>query len=160
KDGVRDSGAPEGAGRHPLELRGIRRRETEPARRLLQPLEVPVEPERPAAVDADGLEGRAAAEESLVVRVHDRSVWIDHAAAGHGEREQRHRIAASVRGAPIAATSGRSLTHDSSISSSGSESQTIPPPTQTWMRPSTTAKVRIVSASSKSPFGWIVPSAP
>ena len=92
---------------------------------------MPVEPERPTAVDADRLEGRAAAQESLVVGVDDGSVWIDDAAAGHGEREQRHRIAASVSGAPIAASSGRSLTHDSSISSSGSESQTIPPPTQT-----------------------------
>ena len=45
------------------------------------------------------------------------------------------------------------MTHDSSISASGSESQTIPPPTQRWTRPSATASVRIVSASSKSPFG-------
>ena len=44
------------------------------------------------------------------------------------------------------------MTHDSSISASGSESQTIPPPTQRWIRPSATANVRIVSASSKSPF--------
>ena len=61
---------------------------------------------------------------------------------------------------PTAASSGRALTQDSSISSSGSESQTIPPPTHRWMRPAASAKVRIVSARSKSPFGWIVPSAP
>ena len=54
---------------------------------------------------------------------------------------------------PTEASSGRAFTHDSSISASGSESQTIPPPTQRWMRPSAIAKVRIVSARSKSPFG-------
>ena len=36
----------------------------------------------------------------------------------------------------------------------------MPPPTQRWMRPSATAKVRIVSARSRSPFGQIVPYAP
>ena len=36
----------------------------------------------------------------------------------------------------------------------------MPPPTQRWIRPSTTANVRIVSASSRSPFGQTVPSAP
>ena len=59
-----------------------------------------------------------------------------------------------------AARSGRAFTHDSSISASGSESQTIPPPTQRWTRPAATANVRIVSASSKSPFGRSTPSAP
>ena len=36
----------------------------------------------------------------------------------------------------------------------------MPPPTQRWMRPSAMAKVRIVSARSRSPFGQTVPSAP
>ena len=58
------------------------------------------------------------------------------------------------------ARSGRAFTHDSSISASGSESQTMPPPTQRWIRPSATANVRIVSARSRSPFGQIRPSAP
>ena len=62
--------------------------------------------------------------------------------------------------APIAASSGRAFTQDSSISSAGSESHTMPPPTQRWIRPSATAKVRMVSARSKSPFGQIVPRAP
>ena len=47
---------------------------------------------------------------------------------------------------------GRAFVHDSSISASGSESQTTPPPTQRWIRPSATAKVRIVSARSRSPL--------
>ena len=38
-------------------------------------------------------------------------------------------------GAPIAASSGAAFVHDSSISASGSESQTMPPPTQRWIRP-------------------------
>ncbi len=33
----------------------------------------------------------------------------------------------------------------------------MPPPTQRWSSPSATAKVRIVSARSRSPFGWIRP---
>ena len=40
----------------------------------------------------------------------------------HGDRARRR-----------AASSGRALTHDSSISASGSESQTMPPPTQRWI---------------------------
>ena len=36
----------------------------------------------------------------------------------------------------------------------------MPPPTQRWMRPSATANVRIVSASSRSPLPRTVPSAP
>ena len=61
---------------------------------------------------------------------------------------------------PRRCRSGLAFTHDSSISAAGSESHTIPPPTQRWIRPSATAKVRIVSASSKSPFGQMRPSAP
>ena len=36
----------------------------------------------------------------------------------------------------------------------------MPPPTQRWICPAATANVRMVSASSRSPFGWIRPSAP
>src|SRR5205823_924319 len=97
-------------------------------------------------------------QEALVVGVYDRLVGVDHAAAGDRDREQRHRAATGWGiGAPIAASSGAAFVHDASISASGSESQTIPPPTHRWMRPSATAKVRIVSASSRSPFGQIVP---
>ena len=63
-------------------------------------------------------------------------------------------------GAPIASRSGAALTSDSATSSDGSESQTTPPPTQRWMRPSAIANVRIVSASSRSPLPWTRPSAP
>ncbi len=41
--------------------------------------------------------------------------------------------------------------------SRGSESQTMPPPTHRWIRPAATAKVRIVSARSRSPFERIRP---
>ena len=47
---------------------------------------------------------------------------IDQPDALDGDGRQRH--------ACTAASSGRAFTHDSSISASGSESQTIPPPTQ------------------------------
>ena len=36
----------------------------------------------------------------------------------------------------------------------------MPPPTHRWIRPSATAKVRIVRASSRSPFGHTLPRAP
>ena len=83
------------------------------------------EPERRAAVDAEGLERRTAAQERLVVGAEDRLVRVDEAAAADGEREQAHALAAASSGAPIAASSGRAFVHDSSISASGSESQTI-----------------------------------
>ena len=113
-----------------------------------KPVEVAVEQERPAVVDPERLERRAAAQERFVVRAEDGRAGIDQPATGDGDREQRH---AGTR-PPTARRSGRALTQDSSISASGSESQTMPPPTQRWMRPSATAKVLIVSARSKSPF--------
>ena len=90
--------------------------------------------ERPAAVDADRLERGPAAQQRLVVGAEHRLGGIDDAAAADRDREQvdavRHRRASASTGAPIAASSGRAFVHDSSISASGSESQTIPPPTQ------------------------------
>jgi hypothetical protein len=117
-----------------------------------EPLEVLREPEHASAVDPHGLEGAAAAHERLVVDVHDGLARVDEPSPGDRDSEN-HTVTGSASGAPIAASNGRALTHDSSTSSSGSESQTMPPPTQRWMRPSTTANVRMVNARSKSPFG-------
>ena len=120
-----------------------------------------LEPERASAVHPQRLEHGAAAQEALVVGVNRRPVDRERPApSAWTATSVIARTTASGNGAPIAASSGRALTHDSSISSTGSESQTIPPPTQRWMRPSATANVRIVSARSRSPFGWIRPSAP
>ena len=107
------------------------------------------EQERPAAVDADRLERGAAAKQRVVVGAEDRLARIDEPAAGDRDGEQRRHAGTRP---PTAASSGRALTHDSSISASGSESQTMPPPTQRWIHPSAIANVRIVRASSKSPF--------
>ena len=60
----------------------------------------------------------------------------------------------------MAASSGAAFVHDSSTSAAGSESHTTPPPTQRWIEPSAIANVRIVSASSKSPFPWTVRARP
>ena len=49
-----------------------------------------VEPERTAAVHAQRLEGRTAAEQRLVVGVEDGRVAVDEAAPRHGEGEQGH----------------------------------------------------------------------
>src|SRR5688572_21120234 len=117
------------------------------------------EAERRAVIDADRLERAAAAHQRLVVGEEHGLGRIDDAAAAHSHREETQRATAST-GAPIAASSGRAFVHDSSISASGSESQTIPPPTQRWIRPSATANVRIVSASSRSPLPRTTPSAP
>ena len=67
---------------------------------------------------------------------------IDEPAARDRDGEEVH----------TAASSGRALTHDSSISAAGSESHTMPPPTHRWMAPSAIANVRMVSARSRSPF--------
>ena len=87
------------------------------------------EAEPRAGVDADRLEGAAAAQQRLVVGAEHRFRRIDDAATADRDCQNAHRIAASS-GAPIAASSGPAFVHDSSISASGSESQTIPPPTQ------------------------------
>jgi len=108
--------------------------------------------ERRAVVHAQGLEDRASAQHPFVVDTEHRLVDRHDAATELGERDERHETGAAS-GAPIAASSGRALTHDSSTSSEGSESQTMPPPTQRWIAPSTTANVRIVRARSTSPFG-------
>src|SRR5439155_13092747 len=97
----------------------------------------------PAGVDAGRLEDGAPAQEGVVVRGEDRLSRVDDPAPGDGDGAHFHH--ASAR-------SGRAFTHDSSISASASEPQTIPPPTQRWIAPSTTAKVRIVRARPRSPF--------
>src|SRR5829696_6707053 len=112
-----------------------------------------VQLERAAVVDARRLEGRPAPNQALVVGMEDGLLRSDNAAASDRDGEQRHASAGSGTGAPIAARRGRAFTQDSSISASVSESQTMPPPTQRWMRPSATANVLIVSVRSKSPFG-------
>ena len=101
---------------------------------------------RPRA-DSHRLERGRAAQQRLVVGEEDRLGGIDEPPARDRGGEQLH----TGTRPPTAPRSGRAFTHDSSISASGSESQTMPPPTQRWMRPSATASVRIVSASSKSP---------
>ena len=87
------------------------------------------EPERRTVVDADRLEHGLSAKHGEVVRMQHGLVDRHDAGAETREREQRHAIAAGS-GAPIAASSGRAFTHDSSTSSRGSESQTMPPPAQ------------------------------
>ncbi len=131
-------------------LHAVRRRQRQCLCGEAEAREVVGEQERPAAVHANRLERRAAAEERVVVGVEDRLGRIDEPTTGDRDGEQRHRHAGTRP--PTAASSGRALTHDSSISASGSESQTIPPPTHRWIHPSAIANVRIVSASSKSPF--------
>src|SRR4029079_9811546 len=118
--------------------------------REAETVDVPVEQERQPAVGAHGLERNAAAQERLVVCPEDGLARVDEPAPRDRDRVQRH----------TAARSGRAFTHDSSISASGSESQTMPPPTQRWIVPSATANVRMVRAKSKSPFACTVPSAP
>ena len=91
--------------------------------------------ERSPLVDAHGLEGRTSAQERAVVRMDDRRRRVDDTAAARGDGEQAHAATpvlglASLWPAPIAASSGRALTHDSSTSWAGSESATMPPPTQ------------------------------
>src|SRR5471032_2977442 len=105
---------------------------------------------RAAPSDPDGLESGGAAKERLVVAKEHRLAGIDKPAPCDAGRQQGHR---STPALPIEASNGRALTHDSSISASGSESQTIPPPTQRWICPSAIANVRIVRARSRSPFG-------
>src|SRR5262245_38136710 len=102
-----------------------------------------VESESAAAVHARRLEHGPPSQERFVIGREDRRVRIDQAASRNGYGLHLHQARAS---------SGRAFTQDSSISASGSESQTMPPPTQRWISPSTTAKVRIVSARSRSPF--------
>ena len=135
-----------------LQAPPLHRRQPDARRGRGQPVEVLLEPERAAAVHAQRLEGRTAAEEPLVVGADDRLGRIDEPAARDGEREDAHVRAASGSREPIASSSGRALTHDSSTSVAGSESQTMPPPTQRWIAPSAIANVLIVSARSKSPL--------
>ncbi len=124
-------------------LRRVGRRQPDALGRGGEACEVPVEQERPAAVHADRLEDRAPAQQRLVVGGEHRLARVDQTRAGDCDGANVHQASAS---------SGRAFTHDSSISSSASESQTMPPPTQRWIAPSTIANVRIVSARSRSPF--------
>ena len=131
-------------------------------RRGLEPVEVRVEPERATRVDAQRLERGAAAEQRLVVGADDGLVRVDEPAAGHGERE---RLTATLAGRRAAARRSRRA--------AGAPSSTTrrPRPRDRSPRrrrrrprggcgPSATANVRIVSASSRSPFPWTRPSAP
>ena len=70
------------------------------------------------------------------------------------------RRATRPSGAPMASRSGAAFVSDSCTSPRGSESHTMPPPTQRCTHPPATANVRIVSASSRSPFPYTRPSAP
>src|SRR5262245_49808188 len=157
---VRHAGAVESRAGELAEPFGVDLREAEPFRRGGESRDVIVEPERPATVDAQGLEGGTASEKRVVVRPQHRLVRGHESAPPDGQREQGHRQAGSGSGAPTASASGRALTQDSSISASGRESQTTPPPAQRWTRPAAAAKVRIVRARSRSPFGRTTPSAP
>ena len=150
--------APRASPDDPLEALRVHRREAQALSRAGEPLEVLFEPERPTAVDADRLERGPPAQEALRRRRG--------APARSGRRARARRPPGRGRSCsdrhrrlelPTAARRGRALTQDSSISARGSESQTMPPPTQRWISPSATANVRIVSASSRSPFGWIRP---
>ncbi len=107
-------------------LDAVWRVERERLCRVAEARQVLGEQERLAAVDAQRLERSAATQQRLVVRQEHRRARIDEPAAGDSCEEQRH----AGTGAPTAARSGRAFVHDSSISASGSESQTIPPPTQ------------------------------
>jgi hypothetical protein len=58
--------------------------------RAREPVQVLVEAERDAAIDAHGLERRAAPQQRLVVCVEHRLVRIHESAASHRHRQQRH----------------------------------------------------------------------
>src|SRR5260370_35886049 len=109
-----------------------------------------VEEKRPAVIHAQCLERGASPEQRFVVGTEHRLAHVDEAATRHGDREDVHALAASR---------GRAFTHDSSTSASGSESHTIPPPTQRWSAPSTAAKGRPVGARTGTPIGDTGPSA-
>src|SRR5438876_386263 len=83
----------------------------EPRRGCVQTRDVRVEPEREPAVDPRGLERAPAAQEPLVVGVHDGLGGIDRAAAGDGDREERQRSAGSGTREPTAASSGAAFVH-------------------------------------------------
>ena len=81
------------------------------------------------SVDPKRLEGGATAEQRLVVGTDDRVTGIHEAAAGY-RSEQAHRVPVDTSTLGPIASRGRAFVHDSSISASGSESHTMPPPTQ------------------------------
>ena len=80
--------------------------------------------------------------------VRDRRLPDRGRAGDHEHLDQR-----GGRLAPSSASNGRALTSDSSTSAAGSESQTMPPPAHRWISPAAIANVRMVSPSSRSPFG-------
>src|SRR5262249_11701095 len=122
-----------------------------------EPLDVAAEQHGLPAAHANGLEGGRTAEKRLVV-------WVEHRGRGVDEADARDRRGEEGRHAgtrlPTAARSGLAFTQDSSTPPPGSESKTIPPPTERWTRPAATASVLIVRARSKSPSGCTTPSAP
>ena len=150
---IGDTGLVQGGGGEGVALLAVDFRQPDAGCRAGEAVEMLVQLERAAVVDTRRLEGGASPDQTLVVRMEDGLVRIDDAAASDRDGEQCHASAGSGNGAPIAARRGRAFTQDSSISASVSESQTMPPPTQRWIRPSAIANVRIVSARSKSPFG-------
>ena len=91
--------------------------------RALEPLDVQPEEDGAAAADAHRLERGGAAQQRLVVGMEDGLGRVDETLAGdRGGQEIRH----AGTSPPTARSRGRALTHDSSISASGSESQTMP----------------------------------
>ncbi len=112
-----------------FELGVRRRRQAQERCRPFEAREVLAQLERHAVVHAERLEDGASAQHALVVGMHRRLVDGHDTTAELRQRDERHDTGAAS-GAPIAASSGRALTHDSSTSSAGSESQTMPPPTQ------------------------------
>ena len=87
------------------QLHHVHRRQIDPLRRPRKPFQMLGEAEAHAGVDADRLERAAAAQERLVVGAQHRLGRIDDAAATDCDREEAHRVTASI-GAPIAASSG------------------------------------------------------
>ena len=77
------------------------------------------EAKRLAAVHAERLEGAPATHECLVVHVDHGLAGRDEPSPGNGERKDVHARTGSGNGAPIASSSGRAFTSDSSISSCG-----------------------------------------
>ena len=143
---VREARARRAPALRALQLGRGRARVAEPLDRPAEPVEVLVQPERPAAVDAQRLERRPPAREPLVVDRDDGPRRVDEAAPRDGAATGRmFTVRPPVSGpalpdgpssgAPMAVSSGAAFASDSSTSSAGLESQTMPPPTQRWRRP-------------------------
>jgi len=106
------------------------RRQADARRRRSEALEVLFEPKGSSAVHPECLERSSPPKQRLVVRPDDRLGRIDEPAARHSEGKNAHARIVSGTCEPMDASSGRAFVHDSSTSVAGSESQTMPPPTQ------------------------------